>query len=365
MRRAWVEVDLNALVTNAAVIHSRARVPLLPMVKSDAYGLGVAQVVPALETLEPWGYGVATVEEGAELRTLGITRPVLVFTPLLPSEFTEVRAHNLTPTLGDETRIHAWHSSGGGPWHLAIDTGMHRAGVPWSRVEDLTGILEAAPPEGAFTHFHSADEENDSMDEQLTRFEEATSRLPSRPRYLHVENSPALERTAPSRWDLVRPGVALYGVGRGVRRIDPATGAERADPWLPVASLHARVVEIRDVEVGETVSYTATWRATDRRRIATVSAGYADGIRRSLSSRGVALVDGKRAPIAGIVTMDMTMLDVTGIRCEVGDVATFLGKQGEHELPIGEVAASGEMSPYELLVGLGLRAPRIYQNVAP
>jgi alanine racemase len=130
MRRAWVEVDLNALVTNAAVIHSRARVPLLPMVKSDAYGLGVAQVVPALETLEPWGYGVATVEEGAELRTLGITRPVLVFTPLLPSDFTEVRAHKLTPTLGDETRIHAWHSSGGGPWHLAIDTGMHRAGVP-------------------------------------------------------------------------------------------------------------------------------------------------------------------------------------------------------------------------------------------
>ena len=361
-RRAWVEVDLSALSNNAAFIQARARTPLLPMVKSDAYGLGVGPVVQALEALDPWGYGVATIAEGAELRSLGITRPVLVFTPLLPDDFADVRTHGLTPTLGDEARIHAWHSSGGGDWHLAVDTGMNRAGVPWDRVADLSRIISSAPPEGVFTHFHSADLDDGSMDEQLRRFDQAVSQLPTRPAYVHAENSPALERGAPSRWDLARPGVSLYGVGSGLTMKDPATGLVQRWSWLPVASFHARIVELRDVADGETVSYGATWRARGTRRIATVSAGYADGIRRSLSNRGVALVNGMRAPIAGVVTMDMTMLDVTGIACNVGDVATFLGRQGEHLLPIMDVAASAHLSPYELLVGLGLRASRVYTH---
>ncbi len=330
------------------------------MVKSDAYGLGVGPVVEALETLDPWGYGVATIEEGAELRSLGVTRPILIFTPILTEDCADVRFYRLTPTLGDEARIHAWHSSGGGEWHLAIDTGMNRAGVPWERVADLSWIVSSTPPEGAFTHFHSADLDDGSVDEQLRRFDQAVSQLPARPAYLHAENSPALERSAPSRWDLARPGVSLYGVGSGLTMTDPATGHEQRWSWLPVASLHGRIVELRDVSDGETVSYGATWHARGTRRIATVSAGYADGIRRNLSNRGVALVNGMRAPIAGVVTMDMTMLDVTGIACNVGDVATFLGRQGEHVLPIMDVAASADLSPYELLVGLGLRAPRVY-----
>ena len=359
-RRAWVEVDLSALSNNAAFIKERARTPLLPMVKSDAYGLGVGPVVQALEALDPWGYGVATIEEGAELRAHGITRPVVVFTPLLPDDFNDVRYYRLTPTLGDEARIHAWHSSGGGAWHLAIDTGMNRAGVPWDRIADLSWIAPSSPPEGAFTHFHSAEQDDGSMEEQLRRFDQAVSKLPDRPTYLHAENSPALERSAPSRWDLARPGVSLYGVGKGLTITNPGTGSPDRWSWRNVASLHGRIVELRDVADGETVSYGATWRASGVRRVATVSAGYADGIRRSLSNRGVALVNGQRAPIAGIVTMDMTMLDVTGIACNVGDVATFLGRQGEHVLPIMEVAASADLSPYELLVGLALRAPRVY-----
>jgi alanine racemase len=363
-RRAWVEVDLGALRNNAAFIQARARVPLLPMVKSDAYGLGVTSVVRALEGLRPWGYGVATVAEGAELRSLGITRPVLVFTPLLPDDFADVRVHALTPTFGDEARIHSWHSSGGGPWHLAIDTGMNRAGLPWTRVADLAWILNAAPPEGAFTHFHSAEDDDRSMEEQLRRFDHAVSLLPSRPKYLHAENSPALERRAPSRFDFARPGVSLYGVGHGLTMRDPVTGGDVTWAWLPVASLHARIVELRAVDAGETVSYGATWRAHGSRRIATVAAGYADGIRRSLSNRGAALVNGARAPIAGIVTMDMTMLDVTNIDCAVGDVATFLGRQGNQEITIADFAAAGDLSPYEVLVGLKLRAPRVYLDGA-
>jgi alanine racemase len=120
------------------------------------------------------------------------------------------------------------------------------------------------------------------------------------------------------------------------------------------------VVEIREVPEGETVSYDATWKATGWRRIATTAAGYADGLRRNLSNRGFALVNGTRVPIAGIVTMDMTMVDVTGVDCSVGDVATFIGRQGSAELSIGDVAAAGNLSPYEVLVGLSLRATRVY-----
>lgn len=350
-RRAWVEVDLGALKRNASALAQRARVPLLPMVKSDAYGLGVEAVVWALEPEDPWGYGVATVAEGAQLRAIGVSRPVIVFTPLLVDEFDECLVHQLTPTLGDAMRIKAWYSSGGEAWHLAIDTGMNRAGMPWTRVAELASLVEASPPQGAFTHFHSADANNGSVAVQVERFQKAVSTLPRRPKFLHAENSPALERSAPSPWDLARPGVALYGVGGGA-------GAE-TEPEA-VASLHARIVEIRDVEDRETVSYGATWRATGWRRVATAAAGYADGIRRSLSNRGAALIHGQKVPIVGVVTMDMTMLDVTGIDCSIGDVATFLGGQDGQALRIADVAAAGDLSPYEVLVGLGLRAPRIY-----
>jgi alanine racemase len=350
-QRAWVEVDLGALKRNASMLAERACVPLLPMVKADAYGLGVEAVVWALEPAEPWGYGVATIGEGAQLRSIGVARPILVFTPLLIEDFDEARVHQLTPTLGDSKRISAWHSSGGEPWHLGIDTGMNRAGMPWQRVAELSEVLQRSPPEGAFTHFHSADANDGSVKIQQDRFATAIAALPTRPRYLHAENSPAIERQSPSRWNLARPGVALYGVGGGAGSSVTPEG---------VASFHARIVELRDVEDGGTVSYGATWRADGWRRIATVAAGYADGIRRSLSNQGFALVNGVRAPIAGIVTMDMTMLDVTDIECAVGDVATFLGRQGNHELTIAEVATAGELSPYELLVGLGLRAPRVY-----
>src|SRR5688572_14662251 len=288
-RRAWVEVDLGALQRNASLLAQRARVPLLPMVKADAYGLGVEAVIWALEQEQPWGYGVASVAEGAQLRSLGVTRRILVFTPLLTEDFDECRINDLTPTLGDAMRISEWHSSGGEPWHLGVDTGMNRAGMPWDRVSELKTLLTSAPPEGVFTHFHSAELNDGSIERQQQRFRDALAELPARPRYVHAENSPAIERQSPSPWDLARPGVSLYGVGGGA-----GSGIKPE----PVASLHARIVEIRDVPDHETVSYGATWAASGWKRVATAAAGYADGVRRSLSNRGCALVNGRRAPIA-------------------------------------------------------------------
>jgi alanine racemase len=344
--RAWVEIDLDALLRNARALADRARVPLLPMVKADAYGLGALPVVRALESLNPWGYGVATISEGAALRTAGITRPIVVFTPLLPDEFVAAREHKLTPALGSAEGIAAWAPSGA-PYHLAIDTGMNRAGVAWDAIASL-GLRYR--PQGAFTHFHSAECDNGSMEQQLGRFREAISRLPGRPEYVHAENSPALERlTGPSAWDLARPGVFLYGVG--------ATAE-------PVATLRARVVDLRTIPAGESVSYGATYRATSPRRIATLALGYADGYRRAFSNRGRAIVNGRDVPVAGTVTMDMTMLDVTDVPCALGDVATLLGRAGDRVLDAVTVAEGGGVSPYELLVGLALRAERIYTGSA-
>ncbi|HET7459497.1 MAG TPA: alanine racemase, partial [Gemmatimonadaceae bacterium] len=262
--RAWLEVDVGALRRNGEAIAARAGVPLLPMVKADAYGLGAIAAVRALEPLAPWGYGVASVDEGRQLREAGVTRPLVVFTPLLPADFRDARALRLTPALGDPAAIAAWIEGGAEPWQLAIDTGMSRAGVRWDEIDALRPLVERRAPEGAFTHFHSAERDDGSRGVQERRFDEALAALPSRPALLHAENSPAVEHGGPSRWSLARPGIFLYGVGSGGALVPE-----------PVVSLRARVVEMRRVEAGEVVSYDATWTAPTRRRVATLAIGYA------------------------------------------------------------------------------------------
>ena len=349
--RAWLEVDVGALRRNGEAIARRAGVPLLPMVKADAYGLGALAAVRALEPLAPWGYGVATVDEGRALREAGVARPIVVFTPLLPCEFGAARALRLTPGLGDPAAIAAWGEGGPEPWHLGIDTGMSRAGVRWDEIAAVRDLVERHPPEGAFTHFHSAELSDGSRELQERRFDEALAALPSRPAVVHAENSPAVEHHAPSRWSLVRSGIFLYGVASG--------GALEPEP---VVALRARIVELRRVEAGEVVSYDATWTAPAPRRIATVACGYADGYRRALGNRAVALVNGRPAPVVGVVTMDLTRLDVTDAPGAVGDVATLVGRDGDRLLTVADVARAGELSPYELLTGLRLRLPRRYHD---
>jgi alanine racemase len=351
LARARVEIDLGALQRNGAAVARRAGVPLLPMIKADAYGLGAAAALRALDVLEPWGYGVATVAEGQELRDLGVTRPVVVFTPLLEQELTPARSARLTPTLGFPAEIEAWRRAGGGAWHLSIDTGMSRAGIPWRQVSEIRHLVEMHPPEGAFTHFHSAELDDGTLDAQERLFRDAVASLPSRPRLLHTANSAAIAREGRSDWDLVRPGIFLYGVG---------SGRSAAIQPEPVVNLRAPIVEIRNLEPGDTVSYGATLRVERAARIATLAVGYADGYPRSLSERGSVLVGGTLAPIAGTVTMDMTMIDVTTVRCEVGDIATLIGRAGDTVLTVERVADDAGMSPYELLTGLRSRIERSY-----
>jgi len=351
LARAQVEIDLGALQRNGAAVSRRAGVPLLPMIKADAYGLGAKAALRALEVLEPWGYGVATVTEGEELRGWGVSRPIVVFTPLLEHELARVRSLRLTPTLGFPREIEAWRNAGGGAWHLSIDTGMSRAGIPWRQVGEIRQLVALAPPEGAFTHFHSAELDDGTIEAQEKRFREAIASLPSRPRLLHTDNSAAIARKGRSAWDLVRPGIFLYGVGSGRSAVIQPE---------PVVHLRAPIVELRELESGDTVSYDATLRVERPARIATLAVGYADGYPRSLGGAGSVLVGGTFAPVAGTITMDMTMIDVTTVKCGVGDVVTLIGRSGDTVLTVERVADDAQMSPYELLTGLRSRVSRIY-----
>ena len=351
LRRARVEIDLGAVQRNAAAMARRSGVPILPMVKADAYGLGVTHVVSALEKLGPWGYGVASADEGQELRDAGIGKPIVVFTPLLDADLKRALAAKLTPTLGYRDEIDAWRRVGGGAWHFAIDTGMSRAGIPWREVEQVRSLLEQMPPEGAFTHFHSAELDDGSMAAQENLFRASVASLPSRPRLLHTANSAAIARQGRSAWDLVRPGIFLYGVG---------SGRSAAIQPEPVVHLRAPIVEIRELQAGDSVSYDATFRVDRPARIATLAVGYADGYPRALSDVGSVLVGGTLAPVAGRVTMDMTMIDITTIKCAVGDTVTLIGRSGDTVLTVERVADDAGISPYELLTGLRSRVERVY-----
>ncbi|HKR07959.1 MAG TPA: alanine racemase [Gemmatimonadaceae bacterium] len=351
LRRAGVEIDLGAVQRNAAAMARRAGVPIVPMVKADAYGLGVRQIVGALEKLGPWGYGVACADEGQELRDAGVGKPIIVFTPLLESDLKRALAAKLTPTLGYRDEIDAWRRVGGGPWHFAIDTGMSRAGIPWREVQQVRSLLEVMPPEGAFTHFHSAELDDGSMEAQEKLFRESVALLPSRPRLLHTANSAAISRQGRSAWDLVRPGIFLYGVGSG-----PSAAIQPE----PVVHLRAPIVEIRELQAGDSVSYDATFRVDRPARIATLAVGYADGYPRALSDVGSVLVGGTLAPVAGRVTMDMTMIDITTVKCAIGDTVTLIGRSGDTVLTVERVADDAGISPYELLTGLRSRVARVY-----
>lgn len=348
--RAWVEVDLGALVRNARALVAHARVPLLPMVKADAYGLGAVVVARALAELDPWGFGVATVPEGVELRAADVGGRIVVFTPLLASEFAAARAARLTPTLGDPAALSEWQR-GGGAWQLAVDTGMQRAGVPWDGVAAVSTLVTAHAPEAVFTHYHSPERDDGSMAEQDRRFAYAVAALPVQPSLTHTDNSAAIVRRVKQPHALVRPGVFLYGVGSGANVLAPE----------PVVSVRARILEVRDVPEGESASYGATWRAPSPRRVATVAAGYADGYRRHLSNRGRALLKGREVRVVGAVTMDMTLFDVTGCPCAPGDEVTLIGSDGGMTLTVEDVARDGGVSPYELLTGLRQRLPRVYR----
>lgn len=349
--RTWLEVDLGALVRNArTVMRANPSARLLAMVKANAYGLGAVPVARALESVDPWGYGVAAPQEGRELREAGIRRPIVVFSPVTES-LPLAAQYDLTPALGGVSHVRAWRSlAEGKPFHVQVDTGIGRAGIWWEAFAQRAAEFQDAPGfEGVFTHFHSSDTDPASVREQWQRFQAAVSALPRRPRYVHAANSGAALNHPETAGDLVRPGIFLYG-GRAGSRVPE-----------PVATWRARVFEVGWRDEGATISYGATFRVKGRMSIATIAAGYADGMHRTLSNAGEVLVAGRRVGIAGRVTMDMTVVWASGWAPDEGSVATIIGRDGEEEITLDQHAERAGTIAHEVLTSIGWRVARIYR----
>jgi alanine racemase len=343
--RAWLEVDLDNVIGNArTVLRQAPGSRLLPMVKADAYGVGAVRCARALERLDPWGFGVATIPEGIQLREAGIRRPILVFTPARSDQQPRYREHDLRAVLDRPELVAAWTL----PFHLEIDTGMGRCGVRW----DDPALPRCAAPqlEGVFTHLYAADANAASVAEQWQRFAEGRRRLGGAPRLVHVANSAGAWRVREAL-ALVRPGIFLYG-GRAAPDL-PAP--------LPVATLRAPVVSMRRVRAGDSVSYGGDWRAPHATTIATLGVGYADGVPRAVQGRAEALLGGRRYPLAGRVTMDFVMLDVgSEAAATVGAVATLIGRDGDATIALDEFASWAGTVTYEILARIGGRVARRY-----
>jgi alanine racemase len=349
---AWVEVDVEALVDNARTVAKIANTRLLPVVKANAYGVGAVLVSKALEQLDPWGYGVATIDEGAELRAAGISRAILVFMPARAQLFDQYDRLQLTPALGDAGSILEWTTRSERPFHIEIDTGMGRAGVRWDEIEELGEAVDTPSLEGCYTHFHSAERRDGTAELQLERFLGAVARLPRRPALLHVANSAAALRGKQFAFDLVRPGIFVYG----------GSPADDLPQPRPVVSVRARVLSVRRMHKGDTASYNASWTAQRDTVIATLRCGYADGLRRMLASGGTGaavLLRGQRCPIVGLVQMDMALVETGTLEVQVGDTATIVGADAKQRITLKEIAEwSGEV-PHEFLTGLGSRLARV------
>jgi len=369
--RAWVEVDLGAVVTNAERLlgHLPAGARLLPMVKADAYGLGMAPVAAALARAlgeRLWGFGVAAVAEAAALRAEGWTGRILLCAPVAPSELEDAAALGVRVAVSDLAAVRRWARWGRRwgrtlPFHVEIDTGMGRAGFPWRAASRWSARVAAAVAEGgadwegAFTHFHSADAPDlAATDEQWRRFRWAVTRLPEgMGRLRHVANSAAAWRRGGYGLPLARPGIFLYGGEAG-----PGT------PNVPVVSVRARVVRVALAAPGATVGYGAEHRAATSERWATIALGYGDGYRRASWPAGAhVLLHGRPARVLGRVSMDMIVVDATGVpQVRPGDIATLLGRDGDATISLADLARWWDTIDYEVLTGWTRRLPRIYRG---
>jgi len=362
-RPNWAEIDLDALRHNARVLWEfAAPAGLVAVAKAGAYGHGAAEIARALQG-EPGValFGVACVEEGVALREAGVEMPILLLSAILPDEAPAVVEANLVPTVWSQELASALDSAAAAQGtvleaHFKVDTGMGRLGVGHceaaQRYRDLRAY-ENLRFTGMYTHLACADEQEDRLSGlQLERFEAVLGQLSLPPEVLrHAANSAATLRYPEAHYDLVRPGLALYGT-------NPCPGLSADLPLRPVMTWKARITNLKTVAAGETVSYGGTWRAMAETKIAIIPCGYADGYFRALSNRGEVLVNGERCKVVGRVTMDQILVDVTGLKqpARLGDGVTLFGVG----LPVEEVAASAGTIPWELLCAVSQRVARVY-----
>ena len=364
-RQVWAEVNLQTLRENYFKLQAYTQSEMMPIVKADAYGHGLIPVVKTLMACGAKRYGVALLEEALEIRevfpeltvmVLGATDPdqsdTLVKEEIVPAIFQLSQAQALSEAAVKQNRT--------ARLHIKIDTGMSRIGF---RERDFADIMKiAALPnlfvEGIFTHFATSDQRDLSFArEQLKRFQSLYDKLKKAGLTIpirHAANSAAILQFPESHFELVRPGISLYGHTPS-SQVGEDVGLE------PIMSWKAKVSHLKSIKMGETVSYGRTFQAAYPTRVATIPVGYADGLRRALSNQGEMLIHGKRSTIIGRVCMDQTMLEVTKIEgVKIGDIVTILGKDSNDQITATEMAEWIGSISYEVICGISKRVPRVY-----
>jgi alanine racemase len=369
-RPTRAEIRLGALARNFARARELAGpgVRVMAVVKADAYGHGMLRVARELLDQGADYLGVALIEEALALREAGFEAPILVLGSPPDESLPLFPRHGIDLTLVSGAKARAAYAAAAALGrsirvHLKIDTGMGRLGARWNELEalaeELSGLGGQGGPGlevvGAFSHLATADCDLDFAREQASRFRAALRVLAARgiePPLAHLENSAGLVALPGERFDMVRPGIMVYGY-------EPS-------PWKkvgvePVMRLVSRIAFVKRLEAGQAVSYGQTWRAATGTTIATLPVGYGDGYSRALSNKGRVLIGGRERPIAGRVCMDQTMVDLgpdSGAR--EGDEALLFGRRGDEVLPGEALCELLGTIPYELTCMVGSRVPRIY-----
>ena len=387
-RPVWAEISLSALKHNLHAIRAFVNPPgekrkaprkVLCIVKGNGYGHGGPQVAKALEKFGADWFGVTCTEEGIAVRKAGVKGPVLILTSFVPGEEPHLLRHDLTPVIHRCEQLAVLNRAAARyakrkpvSFHLKIDSGMNRLGISPDSVDCFAGQLAKCKHlklGGVFTHFASSGVFLDSLagrqtGDQEEKFYSALDRLKKigiDPGIVHLANSAAIA-SRPETWaDMVRPGAILYGYHPGYDPTELREESERKLPLKPVMSLRSRIISLRDVSAGQGVGYDSTFITTRPSKIAVLAAGYGDGIHRSLGNKGKVLVRGTLAPVVGIISMDVTMADVTDVPgVSLGDVATIYGTDGKDVVLANRVARTIGTVTSDLLCAVSARVPRFY-----
>ncbi len=360
-----MEIDCDALRWNIAQIRGQTGVArrLMAVVKADAYGHGALTVSEVALASGADCLGVATLEEGAQLRSGGVSAPIVILGAVnTAAEMQALQHWRLEPTLStpEQLRTCSEHLDRPHPVHLKIDTGMSRLGAPWAEALDFVRLALSLPRlqvASLYSHLATADElDSEALHTQHHRFKTVLDTLKAAGLYLpciHLANSAALMSCGQFRYDLVRAGVALYG-------LYPGEAFKNLLALRPVMQVRARVTQVRAVEAGTGVSYGHRFSTCTPSLLATVAIGYADGVARNLSGQIEVLLHGQRVPQVGVITMDQLVLDVTSLpQVQPGDVVTLLGSDGADYIGAEEWATKLGTISYEIVCGFKHRLPRV------
>lgn len=371
--RVCAEIDLDAIAYNMGQMKNRigGDARLIAVVKTDGYGHGAVPIAEMLEKFPyVWGYAVACLEEALELRRHGIKKPVLVLGCIFPDEYEEMVRYEIRPAvyteeMADAMSEEARRQQKTAYFHIKVDTGMGRLGFPvCSGSADIIERISRLPYvelEGMFTHFAKADEKDKTYTMlQHKRFTQMIEQVEQRKisiRYFDCDNSAGIIDLPDLRHDLARAGISTYGMY-------PSDEVRKdAVDLKPALSLISHVTYVKEVEPGTPISYGGTFVAPKKMKVATIPVGYGDGYPRSLSNKGCVLIHGKRAKILGRVCMDQFMADVTEIpETKFMDRVTLIGKDGNDQITVDELAGLSGRFNYEFVCCLGKRIPRVYRR---